>query len=477
MKRGHEEMNSMRCSHCKSPEAKYVTDSDPEDPFCGEACLEQYYNQERHLAHRLALDCQWGRIKLQSLINRFVATGVITKYLILYECLDVSDICLAIMKSFFIAEMVTIYMWPSSVVTSSGRFISVAHRDTLQIPKIQRLRHTINKSTAGTIIEACHPNTGPDTGNFLLCMDAQTHETQLVHQRMHQYVPLFCTLRYTTHLRLRGWTASPRMMLANVTPLILQRPDSVDTILFEEDTNKSMYVSIYFSKWAGLTRTHFDMSAVQVYCGIDGEPLDFSYGHAHNMVITKDGSLYIKGKNEMHQMGCETSSETFVRARIGDTPLLDATGGVYQTFSIGMNGDVFACGDNTFGELGLGSCNNCVKSHTRITGLPPMCRIVCGVRFTMAIDIYGRLWATGSNTKGQLGLGDTNTRYTFQKVPGIKGCVVAVTCGNNLTVITLSDYSRWVTGTNLAGQQGIDEEITHTTVFTRFNYLPTLRVK
>lgn len=451
------------CTHCKSPDAAFVTDTYPGEPFCDESCMVQYYNKEQHMAHRLSLDCHWGRIKLRSVMDRFIASGIITKYLVLCECIQVSDICQYIMTSFYIADMVTIYMWPSSLVVTNSRFITVFHGGMIHMPKVRSCRHVTTQVTRRVVTQVAN-STSPGSAIYVLDMDPVTHETRLLTEVMRQYVPLDTNEKQSTRI-------------ANVVPYVLNN-ETIRTILYDTESSVSTYVSIR------LNPRRISQRDVESITEIDchgQEPLDFSDGWAHDTLVTKEGRLYLRGDNTMNQLGLahvnDHGSAVFVHASPSDIPLLDVVCGTYQTFSITINGDLFACGDNTFGELGLGNTADRIQSHTRVTGLPPLCRVVCGYRFTFAIDIYGRLWATGCNTKGQLGLGDTNTRYRFELVPGINGRVVSVTCGTNLTVITLSDYSRWVSGSNLAGQQGIDESITHTTRFARFNYLPTLVLK
>ena len=68
------------------------------------------------------------------------------------------------------------------------------------------------------------------------------------------------------------------------------------------------------------------------------------------------------------------------------------------------------------------------------------------------------LSTSGSNAKGQLGLGDTDDRCEFEQV-NIGGNVVAAACGANHTVVLLDDGSVWGCGSNEMGELGIIESL------------------
>ena len=64
---------------------------------------------------------------------------------------------------------------------------------------------------------------------------------------------------------------------------------------------------------------------------------------------------------------------------------------------------------------------------------------------SMLIDQTGTLWATGNNSKGQLGIGNTTNMNVWTQVPGISN-VVQVACGGYQTVALCVDQSVWAWG-------------------------------
>ncbi len=58
--------------------------------------------------------------------------------------------------------------------------------------------------------------------------------------------------------------------------------------------------------------------------------------------------------------------------------------------------------------------------------------VACGFANTMVIDLQDNLWATGDNKYGQLGVGDKKKRRKFEQLPNFKAKTVV--CGELRTV-------------------------------------------
>uniref|UniRef100_A0A3B4A2T5 RCC1-like domain-containing protein n=1 Tax=Periophthalmus magnuspinnatus TaxID=409849 RepID=A0A3B4A2T5_9GOBI len=83
------------------------------------------------------------------------------------------------------------------------------------------------------------------------------------------------------------------------------------------------------------------------------------------------------------------------------------SGGGGHSVVVTGNGEVFVCGQNNKGQLGLGHTLNvytlelCPSLRQKITN------VSCGWDFTLLLSDTGQLLACGSNTFGQLGIGET----------------------------------------------------------------------
>ena len=79
----------------------------------------------------------------------------------------------------------------------------------------------------------------------------------------------------------------------------------------------------------------------------------------------------------------------------------------------------FACGLNDYGQLGLGDDYN-RNTFTAVPALPDgkvAKQVIPGFRHTMILVEDGTVFACGNNDYGELGLGDTTNRDTFTAVP------------------------------------------------------------
>lgn len=123
--------------------------------------------------------------------------------------------------------------------------------------------------------------------------------------------------------------------------------------------------------------------------------------------------------------------------------------GGFHTALIDLNNDVWVCGANGYGQLGLG--------HAQSLLIPTPLNIkakfvVCGGNNTMLIDLNNNLWGFGRNDYSQLGLGDNIHR----NIPVlISEKIGFVACSDFHTIIINSNFEVWVCGRNDHGQLGL----------------------
>ncbi|GHV71851.1 hypothetical protein AGMMS49928_25700 [Spirochaetia bacterium] len=91
--------------------------------------------------------------------------------------------------------------------------------------------------------------------------------------------------------------------------------------------------------------------------------------------------------------------------------------GDLHTVALGSDRKVYATGKNSDGRLGLGDTTN-RTSFTEVTGLggKNITAISVGSRHAVVLSSDGKVYATGNNSDGQLGLGDTTPRGSFTEV-------------------------------------------------------------
>lgn len=132
-----------------------------------------------------------------------------------------------------------------------------------------------------------------------------------------------------------------------------------------------------------------------------------STGCCHCAVITTDGKVLTWGRNESGQLGQGSTDRidtpTVVSALEG-LNVIDVACGKQHTLFVTEKGVVYSCGENKYGQLGLGhqSCNVYTPTKISFNG-PPIKKVAAGGDFSMMIDIRGNLYSFGCPEYGQLG--------------------------------------------------------------------------
>ena len=146
--------------------------------------------------------------------------------------------------------------------------------------------------------------------------------------------------------------------------------------------------------------------------------------------------------------------------------------GYRHTVILKIDGSVWSCGWNVYGELGLGNTTTKTTFTQVTTNINnDVKQIACGSYHTVILKNDGSIWSCGANNNGQLGLGDTTNRNTFTQVTND---VKQIDCGDNHTFILKNDGSVWCCGRNQYGQLGlgdVDDNVhsTFTQVITNIN--------
>jgi len=130
----------------------------------------------------------------------------------------------------------------------------------------------------------------------------------------------------------------------------------------------------------------------------------------------------------------------------------DVACGLHHILILTTAGDVYAVGDNTYGQLGVGSSYPSTSVPYKLTGLENIKAIAAGNYHSLFLDNEGSVWACGRNDSGQLGVPGASPK--FLPVETVYALAVEIDCGFLYSAVRSADGTVRVTGYNGYGQLG-----------------------
>ena len=139
-------------------------------------------------------------------------------------------------------------------------------------------------------------------------------------------------------------------------------------------------------------------------------------------------------------------------------PFQDVIGaalGAEHSLVLRADGSVWGAGSNQFGQLALPNPNDGTPQPKLVNNLPPILKVVAGLNHSLALDHTGAVWAFGSDSSGQLGIGVGNNSVSFVPVmiPTLSG-VVDIAAGADFSLAVDSAGAIWAWGNNTFLQLG-----------------------
>ena len=200
----------------------------------------------------------------------------------------------------------------------------------------------------------------------------------------------------------------------------------------------------------------------------------FEIAPMQSLALTSDGRLFVWGGNDFGQLGLGDSgvgtnrnTPTFVPFPDGVTEWSSIAAGLRTSFALTPDGRLFAWGSNSFGQLGLGDSGfgtqRLVPTFVPFpTGVTEWSSVAPGESSTFALTPDGRLFAWGGNVSGTLGLGDSGpgtNRLSPTFVPFPTGVTEwsSVSSGFVHTLALTSDGRLFATGGGFDGQLGLGD--------------------
>ncbi|EFC43429.1 predicted protein, partial [Naegleria gruberi] len=131
-------------------------------------------------------------------------------------------------------------------------------------------------------------------------------------------------------------------------------------------------------------------------------------------VIDENGKAYAWGRNNRGQLGDKTTIDkprpvdVYMKGILLNQTVIRVCGGESHTLLLTSNNELAAMGDNTYGQLGVGTSGGYKMEPTRVNIKfnGTIMDIQCGENYNLVLTSKGLVYGWGRNDVGQLGSGD-----------------------------------------------------------------------
>ncbi|KAM9385950.1 putative E3 ubiquitin-protein ligase HERC3 isoform 4-T4 [Pholidichthys leucotaenia] len=258
--------------------------------------------------------------------------------------------------------------------------------------------------------------------------------------------------------RVRGkqTAGSPELVKTKLKIVALSCGDDVVTLLSSGGSILCVDTHSSFTPWR--VKYFSDKPVSQVSCG-----------NQHSVVLTEDGEVFTWGQDSRGQLGLGTvgngnSSPQHVRP-LSNIPVVQIAAGGQQSFALSDSGGVFSWGRNNLGQLGLGDAED-RNTPTSVHSLrmKKVIQISCGMDHTVILTKHGAVFTFGSGQHGQLGHNSLRNELHPRLVAELWGAkVMKIACGRYHTLVMTDTKRVYSFGCGDQGQLGREEE-THPSV-------------
>lgn len=183
-------------------------------------------------------------------------------------------------------------------------------------------------------------------------------------------------------------------------------------------------------------------------------------GGVHTMATGSDGNMYAWGYNSAGQLGTGGTENALTPAPViapEGVKFTDLEPGGFHTLALGDDGNLYAWGENERGQLGTGDLANVLKPQkVNIPGDPRIVQISGGEYDSLALADDGTAYGWGYNWSGQTGTGAAES-VVLSPLPvlapdGVKFASISAATHHSLALT--ADGAAYAWGTNGQGTLG-----------------------
>jgi alpha-tubulin suppressor-like RCC1 family protein len=195
-------------------------------------------------------------------------------------------------------------------------------------------------------------------------------------------------------------------------------------------------------------------------------------GDKHNIILTENNELYVFGDNTYGQLGLGDYDyrEVYTKLEHNFGKIKNIYCGSNHNIVLNENDELFVCGWNYYGQLGLGDISR-RNIYTKLEhNLGKIKNIYCGASNNIILNENNELYVCGGNNMGQLGLGDYDYREVYTKLEHNFGKIKNIFCGANHNIILNENDELYVCGSNYDCQLGLGDNYNRINTYTKLKY-------
>jgi len=216
----------------------------------------------------------------------------------------------------------------------------------------------------------------------------------------------------------------------------------------------------------GDTKNYYFPKKIEILKGVEF----IECGGCYSICKTFNDDIYSWGANNGGQLGIVNTTPQYTPHQCMNWPdnIVDIKCGTAHTLILTSNQEVFACGSNSFGQLGK-IHEKTVTPIQKIDNLCNIIRIECGDTHSMCIDINNNLYVFGDNKRGQLGLDEIDKMRIPTKHPLLN--IVDISSKGRQTFVKTSTNEIYTFGKNTTHsrlESKTEEKSKQNTVFQVF---------
>ena len=202
-----------------------------------------------------------------------------------------------------------------------------------------------------------------------------------------------------------------------------------------------------WSQGQQLTRQYINPAGQQIIAG----------ANANSSFLLRDGNLFACGDNSYGQLGAGLSLYTSaLQAVTAPVAFTQVATGSFHTLALDQQGQLWSWGDNQYGQCASISPSEPARPYLVFQSgrFLKWNSITCGDCQSFAIRADHTLWAWGLDNYGQLGIGSVTSMETTPVQVGADSDWVAVSAGAFHTLALKKDGSLWSWGAGSNGELG-----------------------